>query len=77
MQRSYYPICESVNVYSDVLIDLRTPRREIGSIVIEAVYGLFAHCSNEVDGHLEIESLFVHHDRYHIMGVALGLLHVV
>jgi hypothetical protein len=77
MQRSYYPIRESVNIYSDVLIDLRTPGREIGSIGIEAIYGLFAHCSNEIDGHLKIESLFAHHDGYHIVGVALGLLDVV
>ena len=77
MQRPYYPICESVDIYSDIPIDLGAPRRKVGSIVIKTVYGLFAHRSDKVNSGLEIKAFLVHHDGDHIMGVTLGLLNVV
>jgi hypothetical protein len=77
MQRPYYPIRESVDIYSDVPIDLGAPGRKVGPIVVETVYGLLAHRSDEINGGLEIETFFIHHNRDHIVGVALGLFDVV
>ena len=76
MQRTYYPVFKSVNICSDVLVDLGTPARKICSIVVETIDGLLAHRSDEVNGRLEIEAFFVHHNGNHIVGVAPSLFDV-
>jgi hypothetical protein len=77
MQWPYNPICKAININGDVPIDLGTPGRKIGPIVIETVYGLLAHRSDEVNSGLEVETLFVHHNGDHIVGVTFGLFNIV
>ena len=76
MQRTYYPVFKSLNICSDVLIDLGTPTRKVCSIVVETIDRLLAHLSNEVNGRLKVEAFFVHHNGNHIVGVAPSLFDV-
>ena len=77
MQTAYDPTCESVDVYADVRVDGGSPRRQVSPVVYEPVDGAFAVLADDVDGILQVQSLFVHDDVDHVVRVPFGLFDVV
>ncbi|KAI9459769.1 hypothetical protein HD554DRAFT_2041788 [Boletus coccyginus] len=56
----------------------RGPQRgQVGAIAYELVDGTFAVVANDVDGILEVKSLFAHDGVYHVVCISFGMLNVV
>lgn len=54
VQGSHNPVGEAVDVDGNVTVDLRPPRGQVRSFLVEAVDGLFAHIADKVHGALQI-----------------------
>lgn len=52
-------------------------RGQVAAIADELVNGTFAVVDNDVDGILEVKSLFAHDDVYHVVCIPFGMLEVV
>jgi hypothetical protein len=70
MQTSDNPVRKTADVDRNVLVNLGTPGRNKLAIFIEAIDRLLAELANEVDSTLDVETLFVHDNRYHIVSIS-------
>jgi hypothetical protein len=70
MQTSDNPIRKTADVDRNVLVNLGTPGRNKLAIFIEAIDRLLAELADEVDSTLDVETLFVHDNRYHIVSIS-------
>lgn len=77
MQATNNPVCEAVDIGGDILVNLSAPRRKVAPVAVEAVDGILAKNTNEIDSSLEVDALLVHDYHDHIVCVTLRLFNVV
>lgn len=71
------PILKTLNISGDHVVNLRTPRRDLGLIVTERIDSLLAKVSDVVDCALQGVPVVRHQDDDHVVGIALRLFDVV
>jgi len=68
---------QTLNISSNVLINLRAPRREFFAVLDEGIDSLSAQVTDEIDGALKTVAMVFHEDDDHVVRVATGLFDVI
>ena len=71
------PILKTLNITGDHVVNLRTPRRDLGLVVTERIDSLLAKVSDVVYCALEGVPMVGHQDDDHVVGIPPRLFNVV